>query len=505
LARNPQGCVHKDEVGMGIEVEREQFTAADYAEFSQRLRENLEALRAFLARPGVGETPASIGLEVEMHLVDRAAQPACVSEAVLRRTADPRCTLEIDAFNFEINSQPVALAGRPFEQLDRELDELLSKVRSAAAQSGARVLLSGTPPTLTIEQLRAPVLSDSPRYRAMSRALRERRGGPFIVNIAGRECLHAECDDLALEGANASLQVHLLVAPREFANIYNAAAIAAGPLLAVTGNSPYFDGKCLWEETRIALFKQATDVRADEQARMRMPARVSLGHGFIHDPLHVFEENIAMFEPLLPVVSDRPSHPDPEAAPALDELRLHQGTVWNWNRAVYDPTSGGHLRLEHRVVASGPTRADMLANAAFTLGLSLGIAPLMAAWLPAFPFAYAERNLYRAAKHGLEAELAWPAPIAPSPRIRNARELVLELVPLAEAALVRHGVDPQEAAQLLAVIRERALTGKTGASAQRRLLARHERELPRDRALARMVEDYLALSTSEQPVHTWKL
>jgi hypothetical protein len=297
----------------------------------------------------------------------------------------------------------------------------------------------------------------------------------------------------------------LLTAPTDFANIYNAAAIAAGPLLAVTGNSPYFDGKCLWEETRIALFKQATDVRADEQVRLRMPARVSLGHGFIRDPLHVFEENIAMFEPLLPVISERGDHSDAKAAPPLYELRLHQGTVWNWNRAVYDPAGGGHLRLEHRVVASGPTRIDMLANAAFTIGLSLAIAPLVAAWIPAFPFAYAERNLYRAAKNGLDAELAWPAPIAPSPRIRSARELVLELAPLAEAALVRHGVEPAEAAQLLAVIRERALTGKTGANAQRRLLARYEHELPRPAALARMVEDYLNLSNSEQPVHTWKL
>jgi gamma-glutamyl:cysteine ligase YbdK (ATP-grasp superfamily) len=489
---------------MGTEVEREEFTPEDYARFSERLRENLAALRAFLARPDDDSAPPSIGLEVEMHLVDQAAKPACVSEAVLRRTQDPRCTLEIDAFNFEVNTDPVALAGRPFQQLDQELVELLGKVRSAAAESGARVLLAGTPPTLTIEQLRGPVLSDSARYRAMSRLLRERRGGPFVVNISGRECLQAECDDLALEGANASLQVHLLARPRDFASLYNAAAIAAGPLLAATGNSPFFDGKCLWEETRIALFKQATDVRADEQVRMRMPARVSLGHGFIREPVQVFEENIAMFEPLLPVVSDKPSqHKD--GAPALHELRLHQGTVWNWNRAVYDPALGGHLRLEHRAVASGPTRRDMLANAAFTLGLSLGIAPLTAAMLPAFPFAYAERNLYRAAKHGLDAELAWPAASAPSPRIRSARELVLELVPLAQAALVQHGVDATEAEQLLEVIRERARTGQTGAYAQRHLLDRHERTLPRERALARMVEDYLALSDSEQPVHTWQL
>lgn len=487
---------------MGIEVKREQFTEADYAQFSLRLHENLNALRELLARPGVGDLPPSIGVEVEMHLVDSQGQPACVSQDVLRRTQDPRCTLEIDAFNFEINSSPLPLAGRPFEQLERELGELLAKVRGAASESGARVLLAGTLPTLTVEQLRGSILSDSPRYRAMSRALRDRRGGPFAINISGRESLHAECDDLTLEGANASLQVHLLASPGNFASFYNAAQIAAGPLLAVTGNAPYFDGKCLWEESRIALFKQATDVRADEQARMRMPARVSLGHGFIHDPLFLFEENVAMFEPLLPVVSARDSV---AGVPALDELRLHQGTVWNWNRAVYDPALGGHLRLEHRVIASGPTRADMLANAAFTLGLTLGIAPQVTGWLPGFPFAYAERNLYRAAKHGLEAELSWPASKAPSPRIRNARELVVSLLPLAQAALVQHGVDASEAAALLSIIRQRAVTGRTGATAQRRLVERYEKDLGRAEALARMVEDYLALSQSEVPVHAWSL
>ena len=487
---------------MGIEVEVEQFTAADFAQFSQRLRESLKDLRTLLARPGVGTAPPSIGLEVEMHLVDAQAQPACVSEQVQRRAQDARCTLEIDAFNFEINTRPTRLAGRPFEQLGQELHELLTKTQNAASESGARVLLAGTLPTLTVEQLRGPVLSDSARYRAMSRALRSKRGGPFVINIAGREQLHAECEDLTLEGANASLQVHLLVSPADFPSIYNAAQLAVGPLVAATANSPFFDERCLWEETRIALFKQATDVRADEQARMRMPARVSLGHGFIHDPVFLFEQNVAMFEPLLPVISGRA---EVDGVPALDELRLHHGTIWDWNRAVYDPALGGHLRLEHRVVASGPTPTDMLANAAFTLGLTLGIAPLMQAWLPAFPFAYAERNLYRAAKHGLDADLAWPAAQAPSPRIRNARELVIELLPVAQQALVQHGVDATEAAHLLGVIRERVVTGNTGAAAQRRLVARYEPQLPRAQALARMVEDYLALSGSGVPVHAWQL
>jgi gamma-glutamyl:cysteine ligase YbdK (ATP-grasp superfamily) len=487
---------------MGIEVEREQFTDEDHAQFSQQLADDLKALRALLRDPAFGAGETSIGVEVEMHLVDATGQAACVNREVLQRAADPRCTLEIDAFNFEINSRPLPLAGKPFARLDGELSELLGKVRSAAADSGARVVLAGTLPTLTSALLRGPVLSDSARYRAMSRALRDKRGEPFVVHIEGRECLRTECDDLTLEGANASLQVHLRVAARDFVDVYNAAQLAAGPLLAVTGNSPYFDGKCLWEESRIALFKQATDTRVDEQERMRTPARVSFGHGFIGDPLFPFQQSVALFEPLLPIVSGRELV---DGVPALDALRLHQGTVWSWNRPVYDPALGGHLRLEHRLVASGPTRLDMLANAAFTLGLSLGLAPLMAAWLPAFPFEYAERNMYRAAKHGLRAQLAWPASPAPSPRMHGARELVLELLPLAEAALTEHGVDAQEASELLSIIRERARTGQTGAEVQRRLVQRHERVLGRQRALEHMLEEYLPLSASEVPVHRWRL
>jgi hypothetical protein len=408
---------------MGTEVEREDFTGEDYALFARRLRRNLAQLRELLAQPGFGAGETTFGAEVEMHLVDADARPACINQAVLARTSDPRCTLEIDAFNFEVNSRPTPLTGAGFSALDRELAELFCKVRTAAAESGARVVLVGTLPTLTSEQLQGPVLTDAPRYRAMSKALRDKRGEPFAVHIVGRETLQTACHDLTLEGANASLQVHLRVAPGAFADVYNAAQLAAAPLLAVSGNSPFFDGKCLWEETRIALFKQATDTRSDIVARLQAPARVTFGRGFISEAFDLFEENVTMYEPILPVVSMRDSV---DSVPALDELRLHQGTIWNWNRAVYDPAGGGHLRIEHRVVPSGPTRIDMLANAAFTLGLSLGLAPLMAAWTPAFPFRHAEHNLYRAAQLGLDAELAWPSATGCAPQLWRARDLVLD-------------------------------------------------------------------------------
>lgn len=486
---------------MGIEVDREEFSAEDHTQFAARLQENLATLRDLLGRPGFGAGEPSVGVEVELHLADDAGQPACRNEQVRTDMDDARCTLEIDAFNIELNSRPQPLAGTGLSALGAELTELLGKLRTAAAVSGTRVVSAGTLPTLTLAHLRAPgVLSDSPRYRAMSNALRAERAAPFPIHIEGREVLVATCDDLTLEGANASLQVHLRVPPGQFAHVYNAALLAAAPLLAVTGNSPYFDNACLWEESRIALFKQATDTRRGD-ARQSKPARVSFGRGYIQSALEPFEHNVAAHAVLLPALSQRATV---DGVPALDELRLHHGTVWDWNRAVYDPGDGGHLRLEHRLVACGPTQLDMLANTAFTLGLSLGLAPLMAAWTADFPFGLVEQNAYSAAKHGLAAQIAWPS-AGDAPRQYRARDLVLELLPLAERALVQHGVDSALAEELLTIVRERAESGQTGAVVQRRWVERFERDLPRDKALARMLDEYIPHCESELPVHRWSL
>jgi hypothetical protein len=487
---------------MGIEIDREEFTAEDHAAFAEQLQYELQTLRELLARPGFGEGAASIGTEVEMHLADAASQAACVNKALLATLDDPRCTLETNAFNFEVNAAPLALAGKPFTRLADDLRSLLGLVRRGAAKHGARVLLAGTLPTLTTERLKAGVMSDGARYRAMSRALRERRGEPFALRIDGHESLRAECDDIALEGTTASLQVHLRASPRDFPALFNAAQLGLGPLIAVTGNSPYFDRRCLWEETRIALFKHSVDTRLDENERTRSPSRVGVGFGYIRDAIEPFAQNVALYEPLMPVTSKPGEHED--GMPALRALRLHQGTVWSWNRAVFDPSAGGHLRVEHRAVACGPTIADMVANAALTLGLSLALAPRMAAVMPAFPFEYIERNMYRAAKHGLHAELAWPSERAPSPRPVIARQLLLELLPLAAAALIEHGVEDSEARSWLELVRARAQNGQTGSKVQQALVARHA-GLARDEALARMVEAYVELSESGAPVHTWKL
>jgi hypothetical protein len=416
--------------------------------------------------------------------------------------------LEIDRFNLELNLTPAPLAGRPFAAMASELDQALGIVRRAAAWHGGRVVMVGILPTLGPGDLELAALSDAPRYRALNHGLRRLRQEPFRVRISGADPLELAADDVGLEGANTSFQVHLRVDPDRFAACFNAAQLATAPVLATAGNSPVFCGHRLWQETRVALFKQAVDDRDASGRSSRRVARVAFGTGWVRSgPLELLEESVRLHEPVLPVVG--PEQPlgrlEAGQVPALDELRLHQGTVWRWNRAIYDPADGGHLRIELRALPSGPTVVDMLANAAFLLGLTLTLAGDADTLTRRFAFQQAHHNFYRAAQFGLGAELAWPLGSGGRAGTLPAAELVRQLLPAARQGLVDAGVVAEEADELLAVIEARTATGQTGAAWQRQALAVLERRLGRDQALAAMLEHYLEHQQAGDPVHTWPL
>jgi hypothetical protein len=457
---------------MGIEIDRERFSDEDYRRFAQRLEESLDALGQMLVRPGFGVGERTIGAELELFLVDGRGRPLPENTAIRGLVDDPRLTLELDRFNLEVNPSPSCLAGRPFSALERELRSVLEQV---------------------------------------GRSIKRLRREPFRIEIRGTdpEPVRIVRDDLGLEGANTSFQVHLRVDPGDFARVFNAAQLATAPVLAAAGNSPVLLGSLLWEETRIALFEQAADDR-DEPSRGRLVSRVAFGTDWLrHGALELFEESVRHHEPLLPVVGDE----DPLASlgqdgvPGLEELRLHQSTVWRWNRAVYDAALGGHLRIEMRALPAGPTMTDMLANAAFLLGLTLAVAggddrAYDGDWTGRLLFARAHANFYEAARRGLDAELEWPGR-GRRPRRAAAADLVAELLPAARRGLDRAGVAAEESGPLLEVIGERAASRRTGSWWQRRTVAALEPRVGRWKALELMLERYLELQAGGRPVHTW--
>ena len=194
--------------------------------------------------------------------------------------------------------------------------------------------------------------------------------------------------------------------PGHFGAHWNAAQAIAGLQMAIGANSPFFFGRELWRETRIALFEQTTDTRPEELKAQGVRPRVWFGERWITSIFDLFEENVRYFPALLPVVEDE----DPMAvlesggAPKLQELRLHNGTIYRWNRPIYDISRGRpHLRVENRVLPAGPTIVDTLANAAFYYGLVRVLVEDDRPVWTAMSFEAARENFYEGARDGIDA------------------------------------------------------------------------------------------------------
>lgn len=493
---------------MGLEIDREHFAAEDHLRFRQRLDRCLDVLEELVATPGFGVGDPSIGAELEVALIDQRSRPLPLNESILRETLDERMTFELDRFNLECNLRHTSLAGRPFSHLRAELESARAELSRAAQVHDGRIAMIGILPTLLESDLQSSAMTDSVRYRAISRALRALREGPFELNIAGDDPLQLACEDVTFEGAATSLQIHLRTPPEDFTNVFNAAQMATAPLLAASGNSPTFLGRRLWSETRVALFKQAIDDRAESERRMRKPARVNFGSSWLSNgPIELFREAVTKYPALLPVIYDE--DPDESLAagrvPRLDEIRLHQGTIWTWNRPVYDPHEGGHVRLEFRALPSGPSIEDMLANTAFLIGLSLGLAPHMKSLCTRLDFDAAHHNFYRAAQSGLDARFDWPVDLDGPIRSVSAQALIPSLVDIARQGLLAAGIEAAETDPLIDCVAERAARGQTGAAWQRAALSALEATRNREEALAAMLERYVEHSTSGEPVHRWPL
>jgi gamma-glutamyl:cysteine ligase YbdK (ATP-grasp superfamily) len=488
------------------EVDREDYDQHDDERMRERLDQSLAALDALLRRPGFGRGPQTLGAELELFLIDDQGHPLARNVDVRDDVDDPRLTLELDRFNVEGNLTPVLMAGTPFTALRDEMDEIMTAVSQAAARFGGGAVPIGTLPTLDPEDLGRAAMTDELRYTAMDRRLRAWRRQPFRIDIAGEDHLIAEANDVSLEGANTSFQLHVRVDPDKYVDMYNAAQIATAPVLAVSGNSPFFLGHRLWEETRIALFLQAVDHRDDLAKRVTEP-RVSFGRRWLQDSaLEIFAEAVQDHDPLLPVVSDE----DPRVPvhvgriPALNELRMHISSIWTWNRPIYDPEAGGHLRIEFRALPAGPTAVDMAANGAFLLGLTLAIAEEAKMWTTMLAFEQARENFLRAAESGLDAILMSPfsrSGVAP----QRASEMALQLLGPSRDALVRAGVEADDVDGLFSIVEQRIVSGQTGAQWQRRTLATMEPRIGRARAMAATTRRYVDAMASREPVHTWPL
>jgi gamma-glutamyl:cysteine ligase YbdK (ATP-grasp superfamily) len=492
---------------MGEDVASTTFDRQDRQRYREKLRTCLEVFARMLGEAKFDFERPLTGLEIEFNLVDGGQDPAMRNAEVLNAIANDDFQTELGQFNIEINVPPRGLAGASLDELETELRASLNDAEARARSAGAHIVMIGMLPTLTAEHLTGESLSANPRYQLINQQIFAARGEDLHIAIDGLERLDTYADTIAPEAACTSVQYHLQVSPQDYAPTWNAAQAIAGVQLALGANSPFLFGKELWRETRVALFEQATDTRPLELKEQGVRPRVWFGERWITSVFDQFEENVRYFPALLPVCDDE----DPVAVldrgdtPRLGELRMHNGTIYRWNRPVYDVfRDKPHLRVENRVLPAGPTVVDVLANGAFYYGLVRALVDQDRPVWSQLSFAAAFDNFEAAARHGIDAHLYWPG----SGEV-PATELVLRrLLPLAQAGLASWGVDGAISDRLLGIIESRCITHQNGAEWQARTFHRiDEQRQPLDRrdALREMLGRYVELMHTNEPVHTWPI
>jgi len=487
---------------MGKEVAAQQFSREDRTRHREKVRRCLDVLARMLRESAFDEGDPLTGLEIELNLVDDEGRPALKNAEVLEHIAHPDFQTELGQFNIEINIPPRALRDSGFTGYEQHVRAALNDAESRAGAVDAHLLMIGILPTLEPAHLVPEALSSNPRYKLLGDQILAARGEDIVIEIDGPDRLQTTSDSIVPEAACTSTQFHVQTRPELFAAYWNASQAISAVQLALGANSPYLLGRELWRETRIPLFEQATDTRSEELKAQGVRPRVWFGERWITSVFDLFEENVRYFPALLPVLEEE----DPLAVledggvPALAELRLHNGTVYRWNRPVYDIVDGRpHLRVENRVLPAGPTVVDTMANAAFYFGLVRALAESERPLWSQMSFSAAEENFHVAAREGIGASVYWPG----VGQVRATELAVRRLLPLAASGLDAWGVDPAESARLLGMVEQRCLLETNGAEWFVRRVNAHGSSLSRDEALRRTLLDYQELMADNVPVHEW--
>lgn len=489
---------------MGDDVVATVFSREDRQRYRAKVKRCLDVFARMLTEARFDVARGSMGLEIELNLTDEGGDPALVNAKALEVIADADFQTELAQFNVEINVAPRSLSGTVLSELERDVRTSLNNAEEKARSIGAHMVMVGILPTVTDRHLNAESFSANPRYELLNEQIFAARGEDLDIRIAGVERLSTFADTITPEAACTSVQLHLQVDPAAFGVHWNAAQAIAGVQLALAANSPLFFGKELWRETRIPLFEQATDTRSEELRAQGVRPRVWFGERWITSIFDLFEENVRYFPALLPVCEDE----DPVEVlaagdiPRLQELRLHNGTIYRWNRPIYDVIRGRpHLRVENRVLPAGPTVVDIIANAAFYYGLIRMLVDQDRPIWSQMSFKTAEENFHAGARDGIDANVFWPG-VGEVP----VTELVLRrLLPMAHAGLERWGVEAADRDRLLGIIEQRCLKSVNGAAWQAATFHKlyEDDKLDRTDALREMTVRYRDLMHSNEPVHDW--
>ncbi len=473
--------------------------------FMRSLLEEVRALDLMIERGMIESGIRRIGAEQEMFIVDSAFGPAPVATELLPTITDPRFTNELGRFNLEANLSPQRMSSDCLHRMEQEAQELYAIAREKAAGLECDIALVGILPTLSLEHLGLDSMMPEPRYLALNDALRSLRGEEFRFIINGIDQLAISHDNVMLEACNTSFQIHFQVAAEEFARLYNIAQVVTAPLLAASVNSPMLLGRRLWHETRIAVFEYSVDSRSTTHKARGQHPRVHFGDRWIDESVtEIFKDDIARNRILLTTETEE----DPLAmvqrgeAPRLNALRLHNGTIYRWNRPCYGVSNGvAHLRIENRVIPSGPTIVDEIANAAFFFGMMAGMAELHPNVRSHIRFEDVKTNFLAAAREGIRAQMNWFGD-----SYMPAKELITQqLIPLAREGLEQMAIDRGDIERYLGILEDRVNKRRTGARWLLESLESMGEEGTQNQRMRCLVSSLVHQQASGHPIAEWQL
>jgi gamma-glutamyl:cysteine ligase YbdK (ATP-grasp superfamily) len=475
---------------MGEEIKYSRFTRNDYQQYEKHLKQETEILADWFNSHSLSNRDAVAGYELEAWLIDDNASPCPRNEAFLEKSGNPYVFPELAKFNVELNVEPQSFNGNLLSDFERQLQQLWSECQHTSRDIGCNMLAIGILPTLTDNDLSLENISSLDRYRALNeQVLRQRKGKTIQLNINGHEHLEVKHKDVMLEAASTSLQIHLQM-PQDLAvRYYNASMIISAPLVAVGANAPFMFNKDLWHETRIPVFEQSVDVGGIGGAASGPIRRVSFGSHYARESLlECFTDNLEHYPILLPVSYDS----EPEK---LKYLRLHNGTIWRWNRPLigFDDDGTPHVRVEHRTMSSAPSVVDNIANIAFYYGLVQYYATCIDPPEESLTFAETKDNFYRSAQLGLGHRVLWT-----DGERHSIKDLVLNsLLAEAQTGLDKLGISRTESDYYLGIIEARVSSEQTGSQWQREFARLHQRDM------RLLTHSYYQNQQSNKPVHEW--
>ncbi|MFG0312743.1 MAG: CBS domain-containing protein [Phycisphaerales bacterium] len=491
---------------MGVqEIDQEQGGHQHRATI-QHVLNDLRALEMMLQR-GMFETGITrIGAEQEIALVDTGFDPAPCGPELLESLNEPTATTEIGRFNLEFNLDPAELRGAVLSTMEQEICGLMQNARAAAKDLNAEPVLIGILPTLTQEQLTLDFMTPRPRYFALNERITEARDGRYSIRIKGIDELKFVHDNVLVEGLNTSFQLHYQVDPEHFALAYNTAQLITAPCLAAACNSAVLFGKRLWHETRIAIFEQAVDTSGEDMPAQRdVLKRVRFGEKWVKESvLEIYRDDVVRFRSLFGTgdIENSIEKVEKGEVPKLAGLQTHNSTVYRWNRPCYGTTNGKpHLRIENRVLPSGPSVPDEIANAALWFGLMVQIPKVYPDLAERIPFEHARANFVASARNGMHFKMHWLDDATIS-----VRDLLLEeLIPLARTGLRSRGIDEADIEHYMGIIEARVASGRNGARWMLDSVASIHEHGTRAERLSALTAATISRQRSATPVHEWDL